>query len=95
LLDGSLHLHVSGCAKGCAHPGATDLVLVGSEVGTGLVMNGTARDEPLALTGNPKRGLAGVAQLVENGRRAGEATAQAIERIGAAEIAATFRQRET
>ena len=26
LLDGSVHLHVSGCAKGCAHPGNADLV---------------------------------------------------------------------
>jgi precorrin-3B synthase len=43
-------LHVSGCAKGCAHLGSSDLTLVGSENGFDLVRHGTARDEP-ALRG--------------------------------------------
>ncbi|WP_347311936.1 precorrin-3B synthase [Defluviimonas sp. SAOS-178_SWC] len=40
-------LHVSGCAKGCAHPGAAPLTLVGRPDGAvDLVRNGTAADKP-------------------------------------------------
>lgn len=40
-------LHVSGCAKGCAHPGAADLVLVATDEGFDLIRNGRASDPPL------------------------------------------------
>jgi precorrin-3B synthase len=40
-LDGSLTIHVSGCAKGCAHPGLAALTLVGPD---GLVVQGRAGD---------------------------------------------------
>lgn len=39
-------LHVSGCAKGCAHPTNSDLTLVGTDNGFDLVRHGTARDAP-------------------------------------------------
>jgi precorrin-3B synthase len=39
-------LHVSGCAKGCAHPKCCDLTLVGTGSGFDLVRHGTARDTP-------------------------------------------------
>ena len=39
-------IHVSGCAKGCAKSGASDLVLVAAEGRYGLVRNGTAQDSP-------------------------------------------------
>lgn len=39
-------LHVSGCAKGCAHPGRADLVLVGAETGFGLSQAARASDAP-------------------------------------------------
>ena len=39
-------VHVSGCAKGCAKSGTSDLVLVGAEGRYGLVRNGTAQDSP-------------------------------------------------
>jgi precorrin-3B synthase len=39
-------IHVSGCAKGCAKSGTSDLVLVGAEGCYGLVRNGTAQDSP-------------------------------------------------
>ena len=38
------NVHVSGCAKGCAKSGTSDLVLVGAEGHYGLVRNGTAQD---------------------------------------------------
>jgi precorrin-3B synthase len=37
-------VHVSGCAKGCAKSGPSDVVLVGSDGHYGIVRNGTARD---------------------------------------------------
>lgn len=39
-------LHVSGCAKGCAHPGAAAITLVGREGRFDLVRNGRAWDRP-------------------------------------------------
>jgi precorrin-3B synthase len=39
-----LTLHVSGCAKGCAHAGRAGLTLVGQDGGYGLVLDGTASD---------------------------------------------------
>ena len=39
-------IHVSGCAKGCAKSGTSDLVLVGAEGRYSLVRNGTAQDSP-------------------------------------------------
>lgn len=53
-------LHVSGCAKGCAHPGAADVTLVAAAGGFELIRRGTARDASLlpalsaqALFANP------------------------------------------
>jgi precorrin-3B synthase len=37
-------LHVSGCAKGCAHPGPSALTLVGTADGFDLVRDGSPRD---------------------------------------------------
>ena len=42
-------LHVSGCAKGCAHPRPADVTLVGRADGYGLVISGMAGDTPQAL----------------------------------------------
>ena len=39
-------LHVSGCAKGCAHPGPAPLTLVATAHGFDLVRDGSARDMP-------------------------------------------------
>ncbi|THH39171.1 cobalamin biosynthesis protein CobG [Aliishimia ponticola] len=39
-------LHVSGCAKGCAHPKSADTTLVGRDGAFDLVENGTPWDEP-------------------------------------------------
>jgi precorrin-3B synthase len=52
------HLHVSGCAKGCAHPKRCDLTLVGTDNGFDLVRDGTARDEP-ALRGLSREKILG------------------------------------
>jgi sulfite reductase beta subunit-like hemoprotein len=39
-------IHISGCAKGCAHPGAAALTVVGTERGCGIVHAGSARAVP-------------------------------------------------
>jgi precorrin-3B synthase len=49
LRDG-LTIHVSGCAKGCAHPGAAALTVVGTPGDCALIANGSARDAPFAAT---------------------------------------------
>jgi precorrin-3B synthase len=48
LLTSGATIHVSGCAKGCAHPGAADLTLMGRENGSyGVVAGGSSRDAAL------------------------------------------------
>ena len=47
-LSDEMTIHVSGCAKGCAHPGAAPLTVVGAPDNCGLVANGTAKDAPFA-----------------------------------------------
>jgi precorrin-3B synthase len=41
-------VHVSGCAKGCAHPASAPLTVVGTEQGCGIVRDGSARTAPSA-----------------------------------------------
>jgi precorrin-3B synthase len=49
-LDRAFTVHVSGCAKGCAHAAAATLTVVGTPGGSGaLVANGTARDAPFTV----------------------------------------------
>ena len=43
-------LHISGCAKGCAHPGAAPLTLTATGQGYDLIRGGSAHDTP-SLTG--------------------------------------------
>jgi precorrin-3B synthase len=46
LAGSGVALHVSGCAKGCAHPAPAPLTIVGTERGCGIVHDGTARAVP-------------------------------------------------
>jgi precorrin-3B synthase len=48
-LGDSFKIHVSGCAKGCAHPARAALTVVGTGAGCALVANGSARGEPFAV----------------------------------------------
>ena len=41
-------LHLSGCAKGCAHPASAPLTLTATATGYHLIKNGSAADAPLA-----------------------------------------------
>jgi precorrin-3B synthase len=44
--EDGIAVHVSGCAKGCAHPAAAPLAVVGTVKGCGIVQDGTARSRP-------------------------------------------------
>jgi len=94
LLDGSLTLHVSGCAKGCAHPAAAALTLVGGENGAGLVADGTAKTLPAGYASgyDAASGIGRIAALVGAARRPDETAAACLARLGAEKIATAFAQ---
>jgi precorrin-3B synthase len=48
-LDGSFKIHISGCAKGCAHPASAALTVVGTSSGCALIADGTARGAPFKI----------------------------------------------
>lgn len=52
-IDTDMRLHISGCAKGCAHSGAAPVTLVATRDGFDLIRNGSTRDVPV------RRGLSG------------------------------------
>jgi precorrin-3B synthase len=92
ILDSSFFLHISGCAKGCAHPAEAALTLVGGEKGAGLVVSGMAKDLPAAYTPGYEatRGFGRIAELLRNQRRPGEATGSCLVRLGETRVAAAF-----
>src|SRR5262249_2172513 len=45
-LPDGIAIHISGCAKGCAHPAAASLTVVGDARGCGIIRDGTARATP-------------------------------------------------
>jgi precorrin-3B synthase len=46
-LHEGIDIHISGCAKGCAHPAPAALAVVGDAHGCGIVRDGTARATPV------------------------------------------------
>jgi precorrin-3B synthase len=72
LVPAGLLLHVSGCDKGCGHPGAAALTLVGRAGRYGLVRNGRAGDRPEqdGLTLDAVADLLHVARSQDEGRAA-------------------------
>ena len=94
LFDTSLTLHISGCAKGCAHPGTAALTLVGDENGAGLVVDGTAKALPAGYRPgyDAARGVAAIAAAVRRERHQGETAAVCLTRLGAVGIAELYRR---
>jgi precorrin-3B synthase len=92
LLDGSLTVHVSGCRKGCAHPGPAGLAIVGDQNGCGLIVGGSARDRRVASIAAEAlpAGIEDIAREVAGTRRAGETSAQTLVQLGTARLAAIF-----
>ncbi|MEI2301622.1 precorrin-3B synthase [Ensifer sp. MJa1] len=94
LLDGSLTVHLSGCAKGCARPKPSELTLVGAPSGYGLVVNGAANGLPSAYTdeNGMKSALSRLDRLVRQNKDAGESAQSCLTRLGAARVSAAFEQ---
>jgi precorrin-3B synthase len=76
-------LHLSGCAKGCACPRSTPLTVVGVHGRCGVVVNGAARDAPVAmlLPEALPSALSRLAERVRRMRAANESTAQVLSRL--------------
>jgi precorrin-3B synthase len=66
---GGVTVHISGCPKGCAHPGPAALTLVGTPEGCGVVHGGTARATPHYCVDPARLGDA-MARLAANPREA-------------------------
>jgi precorrin-3B synthase len=94
LLDGSSTIHLSGCAKGCAHARAAALTIVGDRTGCGIVVNGSACDTPRGTIGADAlpSALTRLAGEVERARRPGERAADTLSRLGAARIVALLQE---
>ena len=96
MLDGSLQVHLSGCVKGCAHPGAAPLTLVGGKGVCGIIVNGPAQEQPLltvsveALTAAFER----LARTVMAMRAPDERASAVLSRLGAARVAAILAERQ-
>lgn len=95
LLDGSCQIHVSGCSKGCAHPAAAPLTLVGTEQGVGIIIAGRAGDpaegpfDPDDLHSLFSR----LESFIRRHRRPGETARSLLGRFGASAFTAIFKGR--
>lgn len=90
LLDGSFALHVSGCAKGCAHAEAAPITLAAIDKRLAIVLEGRARDDARGFV--PAKHMAGrIRKLgveIDRLRQPGELSAAVLARIGTERIAA-------
>ncbi|MET0941835.1 MAG: precorrin-3B synthase [Mesorhizobium sp.] len=93
LFDQSLTVHVSGCAKGCACPGASDLTFVGNPESIDLVVGGRASGlaDVRLPHGEIRHGFARLGGLYRQARRRGESVNSCFSRLGALRVAATFQ----
>jgi precorrin-3B synthase len=64
LVSQGLTVHVSGCVKGCAHPGPAALTIAGTAAGCALIANGRAGDNPerIVPTSELSEAVAGAAR---------------------------------
>jgi precorrin-3B synthase len=94
LLDGSLTVHVSGCAKGCAKPSASALTITAAPTGYGLVVNGPASAVPTAYIeeNNIRTALEHLDKLVSERKQGGESARSCLTRLGADGIIAAVQQ---
>ncbi|WP_244914870.1 precorrin-3B synthase [Rhizobium sullae] len=93
LLDGSLAVHLSGCAKGCAHPRQA-LTIIGMPGGYGIVLNGRAGDRPdVTIAGSEiDSAIEKLARLVGKNKSPCESAAACLTRLGRQAIANALKQ---
>lgn len=94
LLDGSFRLHVSGCAKGCAHPTPSLLSVFGSPQGVGVSISRRVSDVPdMVLPFEGQRGaLKRLAQFYEKEHKPGENVRAFFSRLGTETVSAVLQQ---
>ena len=90
-------VHVSGCAKGCACARSAPVTVVGLDGRCGMVVNGSARDRPLAtLTPEVLPGaLSRLAETVRRLRVGDESAAEVLSRLDRAQIVRLFHGEAT
>ncbi len=66
-LGGARMIHLSGCAKGCAHAAEAALTVVGTAGGCALIANGSVRDAPFAMVATEALPAAIAARMHEAG----------------------------
>jgi precorrin-3B synthase len=93
LTDGSLDIHLSGCAKGCAHPAAATITFVGARSGYGLVVNGAAAAAPAIYIAENDINVAlqRLQALVRQSKESGETARACLDRLGSDAIAAALQ----
>jgi len=93
VLDGSLDLHLSGCAKGCAHPRRA-FTVSGAANGYHLVLDGLASDAPDAqIAGSDiNSAIERLSRLIKSERQAGESARACLDRVGTTTITRALRQ---
>jgi precorrin-3B synthase len=94
LLDGSLTVHLSGCAKGCAKPSPATLTMLGAPLGYGLVVNGPASAVPNAYIEQKtiKTAIGHLGALVRQNKQAGESARSCLTRLGPDATIAALQQ---
>lgn len=94
LLDGSLSVHLSGCAKGCAKPSPATLTILGAPLGYGLVVNGPASAVPNAYIEQKtiKTAIGHLGALVRRNKQAGESALSCLTRLGPDATIAALQQ---
>lgn len=94
VLDGSFTLHISGCAKGCAHPAASLIGLSGRADGVALSVSARVSDEKAALIEREDQfaALSRLARLYQNEHKPGENARACLQRLGSARIGAALLQ---
>lgn len=94
LLDGSFTLHLSGCAKGCAHPSPALLAFHGSAEGLAFGLSARVGDPPTAILpiDAQKAALSRLAQLYEKEHKPGETARTFFSRLGTETVSAVLQQ---
>ena len=93
-LDPTLSLHVSGCSKGCAHPGPAALTIVGDKKSAAFVVGGTAKGLPAAYTAGYEAasGVRRLAELLAAERKPQEDATACLARLGDERLAQALGQ---
>ena len=90
MLDGSITIHLSGCSKGCAHPGPAAITFVGPD---GLVLQGRACDQS-HIAVSVDRAISGLAHLNADRHRSSDLSADSaavLSRLGIRGVLAAMR----